>query len=54
LVIYTDEDRERDRKLNEKIESLRKKQLRREKLTYREWELVQMASQACGCGSRTV
>ena len=50
----TEKDREYDRKMDERIEELRKKQLRREKLTYKEWEIIQHASQGCHCGQRTV
>ena len=48
------QDREKDRKMAERIEDLRKKQLRHEKLSYEEWEILQFASQACHCGKRTV
>jgi hypothetical protein len=50
----SEEALERDRKMDERIEELRKKQLRREKLTYKEWEIIQHASQECHCGQRTV
>ncbi len=54
VSLISEEDRERDRKMDERIEEIRKKRLRREKLTYREWHLIQYASQACHCGERTV
>ena len=52
--MISEEDREKDRKMDERIEALRKKQLRHEKLTYDEWHILQFASQSCHCGAGTV
>ena len=54
VSLISEKDREKDRKMQERIEKLRKKQLRGEKLTYEEWGIIQYANQACQCGSRVV
>jgi hypothetical protein len=52
--VVSAEDLEHDRRMDERIEGLRKKRLRREKLTDDEWKLIAFGSQACHCGQRTV
>jgi uncharacterized coiled-coil DUF342 family protein len=42
--------RESDREMDARIEAIRKKQQRGEKLTYDEWHIIQYASQSCHCG----
>jgi hypothetical protein len=50
----SEEERERTRKMEERIEELRKKRHRGERLTYKEWDLLNYGSQACHCGKRAV
>ncbi len=45
---------EHDRRMDERIEELRRKHHRREKLTEKEWELLAFGSQPCHCGQRMV
>jgi hypothetical protein len=51
----SEEDREYDRKMDERIEELRKKRMRGERLTEREWTVFAYgSSQMCHCGQRLV
>jgi hypothetical protein len=42
----------RDLKMNERIDDIRSRRERGEKLSYKAWEILAYASQACHCGGR--
>ena len=50
----TEKDREYDRKMDERIEELRKKYHRGENLTDMEWTILAHGSQPCHCGQTAV